>query len=182
LIALSCSESYAQERSFSIGFGYEYTGAASPLTRSNAATVELQRPIGESRFTRLFSMSFGEDKSGFYGRAPGGFTVTAALLLISAIARNSPPLTLSDLKTITLVPDGLGFDLLRTNKLRAGVYGDFLTFDYRGGNWYYTPDVGLSADFQVGKGNALFVRGAAKHFSDDPGWAPQIRVGIGHSF
>jgi len=182
-IALLSSECFAQESRNSIGVGYEHTRAASSGTRSSAATIEVQLPIGDSRFSRLYSMSFGADESPrFYGRAPGGLVLSGFYLIVLALDRGTLPDVphAKILKFLSLVPDGLSFDLTRTDKLRAGVYGDFFTFDYRGGDMQYTPDVGMRSDFQISERTFLFAKGAAKHFNHT--WGPQLTVGIGRKF
>ena len=84
-----------------------------------------------------------------------------------------------------ILPDGLGFTPVQTEKMKVGIYANFLSIDYTNRNkkpFDYAPDFGLRINLNLTDEMFVFSRMSAKYSTVFAGFAAQATVGIGWDF
>jgi hypothetical protein len=176
--------------------GYEANAAmAHNGWQTNAVAIEFEKSFKASPFSRNYRVSFGMSNRGnFYMHMPlGPIAGVLAAIIVSKGSNNSSCGGMGIGALLFILPDGLGFNPVQTDKMQVGIYANFIGVDYCNdpftkngvttkGGFDYAPDIGIRTNMYFGKTFFTFIRASGKYSTKFAGWGVQATAGIGWDF
>jgi hypothetical protein len=183
LLVLICSPFFSQDDYDLISLGYEHHVDTNWQSKAIAVDVSLMHK--SSRWYSDYRLSLGvSPKGNFYIHAPVSAVLLAGLIVAaSRSSSNDCSGTNEMLNTLVKIPEGVTWQFLDKEKLKAGIFVEGLSMDFRNvrPTWEvdWQPAAGLKTRFYLRNDLFIYLRTSAAYSVRFRAFKPCVWAGLG---